>query len=40
VFWLGRYLQIGGAIPSFIIAALIYLAIMRGFKGKDLAGRP
>jgi NCS1 family nucleobase:cation symporter-1 len=32
VFWLGRYLQIGGAIPSFIVAALIYLAIMRGFR--------
>jgi NCS1 family nucleobase:cation symporter-1 len=32
VFWLGRYLHIGGAIPSFIVAALIYLAIMRGFR--------
>jgi nucleobase:cation symporter-1, NCS1 family len=39
VFWLGRYLQIGGAIASFLVAALFYLAIMRGFKGKDLAGR-
>jgi NCS1 family nucleobase:cation symporter-1 len=32
IFWLGRDLQIGGAIPSFIVAALIYLAIMRGFR--------
>ncbi len=32
VFWLGRYLQIGGAIPGFIVAALLYLAIMRGFR--------
>jgi hypothetical protein len=31
IFWLGRNLQIGGAIPSFIVAALIYPAIMRGF---------
>jgi NCS1 family nucleobase:cation symporter-1 len=27
VFWLGRYLQIGGAIPGFFVAALLYLAI-------------
>jgi len=27
VFWLGRYLQIGGAIPSFLVAALIYLIL-------------
>jgi NCS1 family nucleobase:cation symporter-1 len=32
VFWLGRYLQIGGAIPSFLVAAIIYLAIMRGLR--------
>jgi len=31
VFWLGRYLQIGGAISSFIVAALIYLAIMKSY---------
>ncbi|MBW1691251.1 MAG: putative hydroxymethylpyrimidine transporter CytX [Deltaproteobacteria bacterium] len=32
VFWLGRYLQIGGAIPSFLVAALIYLALTRSFR--------
>jgi NCS1 family nucleobase:cation symporter-1 len=37
VFWLGRYLQIGGAIPSFIVAALIYLAIMRSFREMEPA---
>jgi NCS1 family nucleobase:cation symporter-1 len=37
VFWLGKYLQIGGAIPSFIVAALIYLAIMRSFKEMEPA---
>ena len=37
VFWLGRYLQIGGAIPSFIVAALIYLAITRSFREMEPA---
>jgi NCS1 family nucleobase:cation symporter-1 len=31
VFWLGRYLQIGGAIPSFIVAAVLYLIVKKGF---------
>lgn len=39
VFWLGRYLQIGGAIVSFLVAALLYLAIMRCFRGKEPAGK-
>jgi NCS1 family nucleobase:cation symporter-1 len=35
VFWLGRHLQVGGAIPSFLVAALIYLIVTKSFKGKD-----
>ena len=35
VFWLGRYLQIGGAIPSFLVAALIYLIITNSFNEKE-----
>ena len=31
VFWLGRYSQIGGAIPSFIVAAVIYLIVKKAF---------
>jgi NCS1 family nucleobase:cation symporter-1 len=31
-FWLGRYLQVGGAIPSFLVAALIYLALMKSVR--------
>ncbi|MBW2062080.1 MAG: putative hydroxymethylpyrimidine transporter CytX [Deltaproteobacteria bacterium] len=34
-FKLGRELQVGGAIPSFLIAALIYLLVTRGFRGKE-----
>jgi len=35
VFWLGRYLQIGGAIPSFLISAIIYLIFTKGFREKE-----
>jgi len=35
VFWLGRYLQIGGAIPSFLVAALIYLIVTKSFRRKE-----
>ncbi len=35
VFWLGRYLQVGGAIPSFLVAAFIYLIITNGFREKE-----
>lgn len=32
VFWLGRHLQVGGAVPSFIVAALMYFSIMKSLK--------
>jgi len=35
VFWLGRYLQVGGAIPSFLVAAFIYLIATQSFRGKE-----
>jgi len=31
MFWLGRYLQIGGAIPSFLLAGFIYLIVTKNF---------
>lgn len=31
VFWLGRYSQVGGAIPSFIVAAVLYLILTKNF---------
>jgi NCS1 family nucleobase:cation symporter-1 len=34
MFWLGRYFQVGGAIPSFLVAACIYLIVTKGFGGK------
>ncbi|TET52512.1 MAG: putative hydroxymethylpyrimidine transporter CytX [Desulfobacteraceae bacterium] len=34
VFKIGRDLQIGGAIPSFLISAIIYLILTKGFRGK------
>jgi len=35
VFWLGRYLQTGGAIPSFLVAAFIYLLATQNLRGKE-----
>ena len=35
VFWLGRYSQVGGAIPSFIIAAVLYLILTKGLGKRD-----
>jgi NCS1 family nucleobase:cation symporter-1 len=34
-FWLGRYVQIGGAIPSFLVAALIYLIVTNSNKERE-----
>lgn len=35
LFKLGRDWQIGGAIPSFIVAAVLYLILTKGFRGKE-----
>jgi len=35
VFWLGRYSQVGGAIPSFIVAAVLYLILRKSLEKKE-----